>query len=239
MILRHLIDNIYVMPGDFHRVRPWVGVVVTPTGTVLIDSGNGPTQAEEIQAGLDELSAPPVSHILLTHHHWDHVFGNCLFPQATVITHELTQYHLKVMAAEPWNRDYVLAKAGDDRLQQVIAKMMLDAVPDWSTFRAVPADETFTHEYRLEVGGTQFLMQHVGGPHEPDQSVVHVRPGNVLFLGDAAYGQGRRHEWNLDQLIPELECFLEWGADYYVTGHEEPAGREAFKKRITELSSNL
>lgn len=238
MELQHLTHNIYVLPGDMQRVRPWIGVVVTPAGSVLIDSGNSPDHGADIQAGLDELSAPPVTHILLTHHHWDHVFGNCAFPQATIIAHELTQHHLNVMAGEPWSREYVLAKAGEGRGQQAIAQMMLAAVPDWSAFRAVPAHETFTHEYRLEVGGTQFLMQQVGGPHEPDQCVVHVRPGNVLFLGDAAYGRGPKKRWNVDALLPELERFLEWDADYYVVGHEEPAGRATFQRRIAHLAAN-
>jgi glyoxylase-like metal-dependent hydrolase (beta-lactamase superfamily II) len=236
-ILRHLTDRVYVLPGDMRRVRPWIGVVVTGEGTVLVDSGNGPLQAVELQAGLDEIGAPPVTHILLTHHHWDHVFGSCAFPEALVIAHELTQYHLQVMAGEPWSREYVLAKAGDDHIQKIIAEMMLAAVPDIDAFQVMPAHVTFTDEYRLTLGNTRLVMEHVGGPHEPDQCVVHVRPGNVLFLGDAAYGRGKIKNWDIDALTAELEGFLEWGADYYVTGHEEPAGREAFRKHIAQLKN--
>ena len=51
------------LPGDLDLVRPWVGVVVTEEGTVLLDSGNGPLHAAAIQDALDLQGAPPVTHI--------------------------------------------------------------------------------------------------------------------------------------------------------------------------------
>ena len=86
--LYHLTEKIYAFPGDWARLRPWIGIVITNEGTVLIDGGNGPIQASEIKMRLQQLNAPPVTHILLTHHHWDHIFGNCLFPNAHIVAHE-------------------------------------------------------------------------------------------------------------------------------------------------------
>ena len=233
--LLHLTDNIYVFPGDLRTVRPWLGVVITPEGTVLIDSGNSPGHAADVQAALDALEAPPVRMILLTHHHWDHVFGSCAFPEATVIAHELTQHHLQVMAGEPWSADYIQQKAGDDPSAQAVAYMMAQAIPDWSTFRAVPAAITFTTTYRLQLGNTHFLLEHVGGVHEPDQCVVHVRPGNVLFIGDLPYGRGSRDTWDTAAIANGLEALLAWDAAYYVEGHRRPADPVALRGRIAKL----
>jgi hypothetical protein len=57
--LYYLTHTIYAFPGDMARARPWVGVVITSEGTVLVDSGNGPLQAAEIQDALYEMGAPP------------------------------------------------------------------------------------------------------------------------------------------------------------------------------------
>ena len=103
--LKHLTATIYALSGDMRRVRPWLGVVVTNEGTVLIDSGNGPIQIALLKEALATLDAPPVTHILLTHHHWDHVFGSCYLPGATVIAPAETPYLLHVMATEPFSAE--------------------------------------------------------------------------------------------------------------------------------------
>lgn len=233
--LQPLTQNVYVFPGDMRLVRPWIGVVVTADGAVLVDSGNGPAHGRALQRALEPLGRPPVTHILLTHHHWDHVFGTCAFPGAHVVAHEQTQHHLQVMAREPWSAAYVRSKAADHPKGEAIARMMLDAVPDWDTFRAVPAAETFRDRYELHLGETTLSVEHVGGQHEPDQCLVHVRPANVLFLGDAVYGRGAPDAWDYPALIQTLERFLDRGADHYVEGHRSPADRRTFAARIDQL----
>lgn len=233
--LQHVAGNVYAAPGDMERVAPWVGVVVTPEGTVLVDGGNGPRQAALIQQGLDRLDAPPVTHILLTHHHWDHIFGCGSFPGARVIAHEQTQHHLQVMAGEPWSAAYLERKWADDPRGRIIGEYMTRAVPDWSDFQVVPAHETFQSRFSLTVGGTQFRVEHVGGQHEPDQAIVHVLPADVLFLGDAAYGRAGSREWDRGALAGTLEGFLARGAAFYVEGHRPPATPERFRARIERL----
>jgi glyoxylase-like metal-dependent hydrolase (beta-lactamase superfamily II) len=227
-----LAERVYTLPGDLALSRPWLGAVVTGKGTVLVDSGNGPVHAAALQAALEKIGAPPVTHILLTHHHWDHVFGNASFPGAHIVAHEQTQHHLEVMAGEPWSEEYVLSKAEGFPRGRVVMEFMRRAVPDWSQFRAVPADETFRDRYELNLGGYRFTVEHVGGQHEPDQCIVHVQPGNVLFLGDATYGRGPKDSWDRAALDEALRGFLARGADWYVEGHRPPVRAEAFAARI-------
>ena len=235
LTLQSLQGNVYVLPGDMRRVRPWLGVVITADGVVVVDSGNSPRHARDLQDALRALDAPPVSHVLLTHHHWDHVFGNCAFPRAHIVAQEQTQYHLQVMEGEPWSEQYVMAKGKAEGGSPAVAQRMLAAVDGWDAFRAVPADETFDDEYRLRLGKSRLLMEHVGGQHEPDQCIVHVQPANVIFLGDATYGRGSPSSWDREALAQTLSGFLARGADYYVEGHRAPATREQFRQRIREL----
>lgn len=230
--LYHLAETIYAFPGDWSRLRPWIGIVITSEGTVLIDSGNGTVQGTEIKTKLQQLNAPPVTHILLTHHHWDHVFGNCLFPNAHVVAHEQTQYHLNVMSGEPWSTDYMISKGQGHPIGEYTYQMMANAIDDWDLFHVVPAHETMQSQYELTLGGYQFTMQHVGGTHEPDQCIIHVQPGNVLFLGDTTYGRGAKKKWDRPALIDAMNGFLERGAEWYVEGHRTPATHKRFAKRL-------
>lgn len=235
--LLHLTQTIYAFRGTMPHLRPWVGVVVTSQGTVLIDSGNGPAHAADIQTALDQIDAPPVTHILLTHHHWDHVFGNCAFPNAHIVAHEQTQHHLRVMSEELWSDEYIQSKPQGSRLHALFIARIRKAVPDWTEFCVVPAHQTFTKHYKLSLGGYRFTMEHVGGTHEPDQCIIEVQPGNVLFLGDATYGRGPRKEWDVAQLGEELRGFLARRADWYVEGHQPPVEQSQFAKRIIALTS--
>lgn len=234
--LFHLTEQIYAFPGDWPLLRPWIGVVATSEGTVLIDSGNGTRQAHDIQAALEQIGAPPVSHILLTHHHWDHVFGSYAFPDAYIVAHEQTQHHLRVMSQEPWSEEYLLSKSKGNRVREIVSQIMNQAIPDWSTFRAVPAHETFETGYELTLGGYHFTMEHVGGTHEPDQCLVHVQPGNVLFLGDTTYGRGSKKKWDRPALVEAMEGFVARRADWYVEGHRHPAQAERFAKRVARFA---
>ena len=236
LILEALAPGIYAAGGDQALLRPWVGILVTPAGTLLVDSGNGPLHAADLQAALERLQAPPVTHILLTHHHWDHVFGSAYFPTAHVVAHVQSDHHLQIMAGEPWSYDYVLAKAGTYALGRRVAALMDGAIADWNGFSVRPADETFTGTYRLTLGGFTVEMTHVGGQHEPDQCIVHVQPGNVLFLGDATYGRGGSERWDMAALGAELLAFADRGAEWYVEGHRPPARAARFRQRARRVA---
>lgn len=229
--LRHLTHSIYVLSGEYRKVRPWIGVVLTTAGTVLIDSGNGELHTAQLKAALASVNAPPVTHILITHHHWDHVFGNCYFPDATIIAHEGTQYHLNVMAGEPWSAEYNVEKAGESRRMQGIAASMNAAIPNWTEFHAVPAHETFTTTYDLEVGEYSFHMEHIGGMHATDHCVIRVQPGNVLFIGDAPYGSVLGNS-DLAALHKEHEAILAFNAEWYVEGHRRPLPASTYQAML-------
>lgn len=237
--LHQITTNTYVYRVDARLGRVFVGILVTSKGTVLIDSGNGTAHANEIQQALQGIAAPPVTHILLTHHHWDHVFGNCVFPNAHIIAHEQTQYHLQIMAQEPWSEHYVKMKGEGQPWGPRLVAMMAEAVPDWTQFKAVPAHETFTNTYQLTLGEVEIEMVHVGGQHEPDSCIVFTRPGNILFLGDATYGRGDRSQWDNQALLTAHKTFLTYPADHFAEGHRLPVTRQRFQARVNQLHQRV
>ena len=72
------------LTDSVHRCRlPFldvtVGLVQGRTGVMLIDTGTTLTEAQAIDADVREIAGSPVTHVVLTHQHFDHVLGCSVF----------------------------------------------------------------------------------------------------------------------------------------------------------------
>ena len=103
---QQIAERVWIFPRDpdNNKIQPNVGMICTPTQTILVDGGNSPRHARRIQTALAQLSAPPISYVIYTHHHWDHVFGASVFG-APAIAHDLCRKLLIEAAAKPFPRE--------------------------------------------------------------------------------------------------------------------------------------
>ena len=65
-----------------------VGVVIGGEGVLVIDTRASHRQAQQLLDELQTLTALPPRWVLNTHYHWDHCWGNALFPSAQIWGHE-------------------------------------------------------------------------------------------------------------------------------------------------------
>ncbi|BBX02589.1 MBL fold metallo-hydrolase [Mycolicibacterium moriokaense] len=61
-----------------------IGLAWSHAGALLVDTGTTLTEAAAIRADAEELAGREVSHIVLTHNHFDHVLGAAAFDGAAV-----------------------------------------------------------------------------------------------------------------------------------------------------------
>ncbi|WP_446215503.1 MBL fold metallo-hydrolase [Micromonospora sp. IBHARD004] len=89
MTLRHLACRVWLHPGDPDpdNVRPGVAVVAGDGGSVIVDAGQSPAHAREIQAALRAADLPAARWLVYTHHYWDHVWGACAWPDVEIVGH--------------------------------------------------------------------------------------------------------------------------------------------------------
>jgi cyclase len=86
-------DNLFVLRGGGGNTA----VFVTSSGVVVVDTKN-PGWGQPILDKIKELTPKPVTHIINTHTHGDHVSGNVEFPATVeVIAHENTAALMKEM----------------------------------------------------------------------------------------------------------------------------------------------
>jgi cyclase len=87
-------DNLFVLKGGGGNTA----VFVTAKGVVVVDTKN-PGWGQPILDKIKELTSKPVTTIIYTHTHGDHVSGNVEFPGSVeVITHKNTKANMEKMA---------------------------------------------------------------------------------------------------------------------------------------------
>lgn len=88
-------DNLFVLKGGGGNTA----VFVTAKGVVVVDTKN-PGWGQPVLEKIRTLTGKPVSMIINTHSHHDHVSGNVAFPATVdIVTHENTQANMRQMKA--------------------------------------------------------------------------------------------------------------------------------------------
>jgi glyoxylase-like metal-dependent hydrolase (beta-lactamase superfamily II) len=158
--------------ADNEGLNANIGLVVTPAGAVLIDSGATAQSARQIRDAAAKVSAQPIRWVINTggqDHRW---LGNGYFQSqgAELIAHADA-------LADMRNR-------GNDHLQGL--KAALGAKAD-GTVPTLPTRLLEGTDARLELGVTVFDFKHRGGAHTPGDTMVWLPQRNVLFTGDVVY----------------------------------------------------
>ena len=149
-----------------------IGLVVTPAGALLIDSGASFQGARQIHEAVRKVTAQPVKWVINTggqDHRW---LGNGYFigQGAEVIAHTHA-------------RADMLARGGDHLtgLRNELKEKLDGTVPTLPTRWLAGSDET------LQFGGMTVEVKHRQGGHTPGDLLVWLPQQRVVFSGDIVY----------------------------------------------------
>lgn len=219
--LQKISDHIYWLPPS-EPDRPSLCAVVGSEKILMLDAG---ASAAHTRLFLDMLQAAGVrypDYVMLTHWHWDHVFGAAMITRP-LIAQTQTASHLAVQAAYEWT-DAAL----DERVQRgeeivFCADNIKLELPEPREVSITLPDILFHERLTLQLGDVSCHLQHVGGDHAADSSIVYIEPDCVLFLGDCLYDAiytPARH-YTTAQLFPLLDKVLAYDARLYIEGHTD------------------
>lgn len=213
-----------------------VTFVLTARSVVVVDTTEGQAPAQAALHDFRKVSPLPVSYIIYTHHHGDHINGAKVFagPDTKVIAQqnhidEIRKYRL----LSGYNRKLNMVQwAANVPREARGATLGVDLLhPGESGY--LPPEITFDQEYKFTEGGVRFELYHTAG-ETVDHLMVWLPGFETLLPGDLFY-------WSFPMLAspgkPDRPV-LEWAASLdrmrllhpacLVGSHSRPlTGREA------------
>ena len=218
--------------GDFAFIQ-------TSAGIVAIDAGTSPDRVRAAMADLGLKGQAPVSHLILTHAHFDHVGGSEAVrgPGTQVIA--AAGFPAEAERLRRWNLPFRYFTGTG-------ARPATDVKPD----------RLISQRTSMVVGDTEFVLIPVRGGETPDALMVHLPASGLLFTGDALMpylGVPFTAEGSPEGLLDTLRYIRELAPRQLIAGHTtltenfpiealtglEPALTELHEFALAKIDENL
>lgn len=156
-------DRVWVSVAQPASVN--IGLVVGDAAVVLIDTGSSPDQGAEIARSAEAVAGRPVTHVVVTHDHFDHFWGLAGVESATggevvSIAHE----------------SVTIPEGDDARAHAISLGVDLSSLTTAST--------PISMVKAIDLGGARAEIIHHGRGHTQGDLVVHLPERDVVFTGD-------------------------------------------------------
>ncbi|NHN35266.1 MBL fold metallo-hydrolase [Paenibacillus agricola] len=212
-----IVKGIYQLAGQPYGVSSNTYAVLGQDSIVLVDCGTGNEELQLIEKNMIEwgLEEFPISHLLLTHSHFDHS-GNA---------HVFRKKGTKVIAGVG---DAEGIELGDERVLYYSYKQ---------NFVPCRVDQKVQDGDRLQIAGLEFEVIHV--PGHSRGSVVYslmYKGKKIMFTGDTVMagpnGQPKlgvtvAEDFNVDVYLQSLKKLSKLEADAVLGGHFQPCLQNA------------
>jgi glyoxylase-like metal-dependent hydrolase (beta-lactamase superfamily II) len=179
IVFKPVAQNVYAFIGDTEgrtydneALNANLGLVVTPAGALLIDSGASYQGAQQIAKAVKKVTAQPIKWVINTggqDHRW---MGNAYFKSqgAEIMAHVNGEADMQARGPEHLRTNAPVLKEKMTGTEIVLpSRWLKDA------------------DTRLNLGGVAVQVVHRGGGHTPGDSMVWLPQSGVVFTGDVVY----------------------------------------------------
>lgn len=163
--LAEVADQIYLAVAEPAGVT--IGVIAGPQGCLVVDTGSSPAQGAAIRAAAEMATGTPVIAAVVTHWHYDHLFGLAAFADLPSYGHQ---------SVPAWLGRPEAAEAAA-RLGVTITEL------------TAPTN-TLALAKVIDIGGRRVEVLHFGPAHTDGDLVVYVPDADLLFAGDLVESAG-------------------------------------------------
>jgi glyoxylase-like metal-dependent hydrolase (beta-lactamase superfamily II) len=222
--LTQLTEHVWLLPHhpNPNTIQSSIGVIANRNRSLLVDAGNSPRLARKLKTELVRCNLPPISHIIYTHHHWDHIYGASEFG-VPVTAHTICKAILEEEARKPWGIEFLEKEIKRNPKLETSYNARATSITDWAAFKIIVPENAFEKEDTIDWDGLTIELEHVGGVHAEDSIVVKVPQEGVMFLGDCYYPPPLH--LREEDPVPSFEMLrrLQDPAYHlYVEGHDKP-----------------
>jgi glyoxylase-like metal-dependent hydrolase (beta-lactamase superfamily II) len=229
MLRERVSEDIYVFTSEIYA-QVTAGAVVSPDGSILIDTLAFPMETLEIKDFLEKRLGTRVRYVINTHYHADHSNGTCFFPVAEVVGHRLCRERLDTTG----RRGLARAKEQSPELAEVEIVLPEVLLTDGPLY--------------FHLGKKTLQLFHTPG-HSPDSISVLLKEDRILFAGDMMMPLPTIVDGELDAMVRSLHSIPALGLENVIQGHGEVVLRgeideavksnlkylEALRKKVTQM----
>jgi glyoxylase-like metal-dependent hydrolase (beta-lactamase superfamily II) len=203
------------------------GVIIGDRNVIVVDSLTNGAMTESLLAEIGRVTDKPIRFLINTHSHFDHVYTNHLFPEATVIS------TLRGREETEANRK---AQGKHDAL---FAKLFSDV--DLRGGRYTLQDMSFSGSLSFYQGEREVRVLELGVGHSESDVVVHLPGEKIVFCGDAFLNgvPPLPGEGHVTQTIANYKAIEALKAEIYVAGHGDPGTLADVRTQRTQLESQF
>ncbi len=224
--MKELADGVfaYVQPNGPHGNAGYsnAGLIVGDDYCAVVDTLGTRSMQQGFHDAIKRVTSKPVSRVLLTHHHADHVFGVKRFMPACVIAHRACRNHM--------------VQAGQGDVQRWARKRPFFA-PDLEGIEVVYPDLTFDDQVTLHLGAHEVKFFHPGVAHTDGDAVAWLPATKILFAGDLFFNRvcPAAFAGSLQGWIRAVKDILQLDVDVIVPGHGPVAGKPELRRMLDYL----
>jgi glyoxylase-like metal-dependent hydrolase (beta-lactamase superfamily II) len=199
---------------------------------MLLDAGSSAEHTRTFLAELEAAGVPPPTLVVLTHSHWDHVFGAAELG-VPVVAHRRTAEYLDELAETDWSDEGLERRLAAGEVSEFHVANVKQELPSPRDVRVARADVVFEEAVTFDLGGVTVLARHLPNDHSDDGCVAFVEPDRVLFVGDATY-DSPNGVLTTARAFPLHDALAAFRPEHVVTGHEERVETGAELEKLRE-----
>ncbi len=212
-------ENVYWFQSDVYA-HVTAGAITAPQWAVVIDTLALPEETIAMNSYIENELGLPVRYVINTHYHADHCWGNCFFPNATIISSQATRDALELKTP---------AALENAKKQN----------PEFRSIKLVLPQMTFSSgEMTFKVGKKNLIFMMAPG-HSADGIMILVEEDKVLFAGDSFMALPYIVDGDLDDLSATIKQIGKMGLENIVQGHGDIILRGEIEEAVKENLSYL
>ncbi len=216
--------------------RPILGVVIGDKRTLMIDAGNSEAHAKYFLSELEKNNIPEPSIVVLTHWHWDHIFGLSALDMISIASKQ-TKDEMEKLVSFEWTDEALDERVKSGVEIEFCATAIKKEFESKRDIKITLPEVTFDKRLDIDLGEVTCQIEHVGGDHAQDSVIVYIKEEKILFLADAIYANLYSSKNNLTvkgtlQLLDKLDQF---DAETYVLSHWKPVSKHEYQQEANML----
>lgn len=237
--IKKLGERFWYMTPVSETDRPILGMVVGEEKVLMIDAGNSKDHAITFLSDLSKRQVPKADLVVLTHWHWDHIFGLSALDGLISISSKQTKVEMEKLISLSWSDEALEERVKEGTEIEFCATAIKKEYAGNRDIKIVLPHLTFEDSIEIALGGVNCVVQHVGGDHAADSVVVYVVEDKILFLGDSIYPDifSKKRNYTIQGTLALLEKLEAFEAEIYVLSHWRPISKEEFNQEVSLLKT--